>query len=76
MPIIRAGIQKDGQAFFGDASWRAAYLRKQAILGAQAAKNPPFNQQQKPVIGDHHLANGRTNGVEEVYKLKNPGAFI
>ena len=75
MPIIRAGVNGNG-AFFGDASWRAAYLRKQAILGAQAAKIPQFDQKKKPLIRDQHLANGVTNGVQEVYILKNNGAFI
>jgi hypothetical protein len=75
MPIIRAGVNGN-VAFFGDASMRAAYLRKQAILGAQKAKNPEFDQKKKPLIRDQHLANGVTNGVQEVYILKNNGAFI
>ena len=75
MPIIRAGINGN-VAFFGDASMRTAYLRKQAILGSQKAKTPQFDQTKKPLIGDHHLSTGVTNGVQEVYILKNNGAFI
>jgi hypothetical protein len=75
MPIIRGGINGN-QPFFGDASLRTAYLRKHAINGVQRGKNTPFDQSVKPNFVNGHLKQGFTNGVKEVFIMKNPAGFI
>jgi hypothetical protein len=75
MPIIRAGINGD-QPFFGDASFRTAYLRKQANLGVQAGKIIQYNQEEKPSFVSGHLKQGFTNGVKDVFIMKNRASFI
>ena len=80
MPIIRAGGTKG--SFFGDASYRTAMLRKQAIVKGQCQKQTcttsslAVNQAKKPLISEHHLTKGFTNGVAEYMLQKNPNGFI
>ena len=76
MPIIRGGINSKNQAFFGDASLRTAYLRKQAINGVQGGKAVKNDQSEKPNFVSGHLKQGFTNGVQEVFIMKNPASFI
>ena len=79
--ILRAGGTKS--SFYGDASYRTAYLRKQAIISGQAQKTGNVQtsmstqaQAKKPLISEHHLTKGFTNGVQEFIILKNPNGFI
>jgi len=74
--ILRAGGNKGPQ--FGDASYRTAYLRKQAIISGQAQKTGGDNtflsasaQALKPLISEHHLTKGTDNGTREVLWVKN-----
>lgn len=75
MPIIRGGINGN-QPFFGDASLRTAYLRKQANLGVQAGKTNSYDQEVKPNFVSGHLKQGFTNGVKDVFIMKNRASFI
>ena len=66
-------------SFYGDASYRTAYLRKQAITSGQYQKtrNPATSMSsnaraKKPLISEHHLTKGFTNGVQEFMLIKNP----
>jgi hypothetical protein len=71
-------------SFYGDASFRTAALRKQAIVNGQIQKcggglcnvlvNPIVSI--KPLMGEHHLQKGSTGGVMEIISLKNPNGFI
>lgn len=80
--ILRAGIGSKGGRDFGDASFRTAYLRKQAIISGQCQKETcatsmsATNQAKKPLISEHHLTKGFSNGVEEYIQLKNPAGFF
>lgn len=80
MPIIRAGGTKG--SLYGDASYRTAAIRKQAIVKAQCKKDTcatslsTENQLKKPLISEHHLTKGFTNGVTEFIIQKNPNGFI
>ena len=73
--ILRAGSLKG--SFYGDASYRTAMLRKQAIVKGQCQKETcatsmsTENQAKKPFIGEHHLEKGFTNGVMEFIQIKN-----
>lgn len=51
-----------------DASSRTELLRRRAIIDRQVAKVPSDDQSQKPLIGEHHLQKGFTNGIVE-YKF-------
>jgi hypothetical protein len=76
--ILRSANLKG--SYYGDASYRTADLRKQAILSGQVQKtgNPATSmsaaaQATKPLISEHHLTKGFTNGVQEFFVLgKNP----
>jgi hypothetical protein len=80
MSTIIRGANTKG-SFYGDASYRTAYLRKQAVVGLQLQKtgNPPVladvmsitNQAKKPLISERHLTKGSTNGVMEFIHIKN-----
>ena len=59
MPII--AITNKGSA--PDSSMRIEILRRRAIINGQSAKQPQFNQYQKPFIGQYHLTDGFTNGI-------------
>jgi hypothetical protein len=84
MPITRAGGTKG--SFYGDSSYRTAAIRKEAILNGQAKKkvqspanNDLFsfiNQSKKPLISEHHLTKGSTNGSMEFIQVRNPNGFI
>lgn len=84
MPITRAGGTKG--SFYGDSSYRTAAIRKQAIVNGQAKKqfqNPTdsdllsaTNQAKKPLISEHHLTKGSTNGSMEFFQAWNPNGFI
>lgn len=80
MPITRAGNLKG--SFFGDASYRTAMLRKQAIIKGQCQKetcatsSSAENQLKKPLISEHHLTKGFKNGVAEYFLQKHPNGFI
>ena len=81
--ILRAGLDAKGGRYFGDASYRTAYLRKQAVLSGQAQKTGSAAtsmstgaQARKPLISEHHLTTGFSNGVEEFIVLKNPAGFF
>ena len=75
MPITRAGSNKG--SYYGDASYRTAFLRKQAIVKGQCTKETcstflsTENQFKKPFIGEHHLEKGFTNGITELVLIKN-----
>jgi len=74
--ILRSASNKG--SYYGDASYRTAYLRKQAIISGQFQKtgNNTFKsttaQAMKPLISEHHLTTGSKNGVMEVFMIKNP----
>lgn len=80
MSTILRGANTKG-SYYGDASYRTAYLRKQAIVGLQLQKTgvPPVlanvmsatNQAKKPLISEHHLTKGSTNGSMEFIQIKN-----
>jgi hypothetical protein len=82
--ILRSANNKG--SFYGDASYRTAYLRKQAIVGLQLQKtgNPPVisqvmsseNQAKKPLISEHHLTKGSMNGVMEFINIKNKSGIF
>jgi hypothetical protein len=82
--ILRAASNKG--SYYGDASYRTAYLRKQAVIGLQLQKtgNPPVpsqvmsgeNQAKKPLISEHHLTKGSTNGVMEFIHIKNQSGIF
>jgi hypothetical protein len=81
--ILRAGIGSKGGRDFGDASYRTAYLRKQAIIAGQVSKtgNPATTmttaaQAMKPLLTEHHLTQGFTKGIQEFIVLKNPTGFF
>lgn len=84
MPVIHAGGTKG--PLYGDASYRTAAIRKQAIVNGQAKKkfqypNDPDllsadNQSKKPLISEHHLTKGSTNGSMEFIQAWNPNGFI
>lgn len=46
-----------------DASSRTEMIRRRAIIAGQVAKKPSGDQHQKPLIGEHHLQKGFTNGT-------------
>ena len=82
--ILRSANTKG--SYYGDASYRTAYLRKQAVIGLQLQKtgNPPVranvmttaNQAKKPLISEHHLTKGSTNGVMEFIHIKNKSGIF
>jgi hypothetical protein len=78
--ILRAGGTKG--SFYGDASYRTAMLRKQAIIKGQCQKETcatslsAENQAKKPLISEHHLTKGFKNGVAEYILQKHPNGFI
>lgn len=82
--ILRSANNKG--SYYGDASYRTAYLRKQAIVGLQLQKtgNPAVpsvvmstvNQAKKPLISEHHLTKGSTNGVMEFISIKNKSGIF
>ena len=80
MPIIRAGGTKG--SYYGDASYRTAAIRKQAVVGNQCQKETcaesmsAVNQVKKPLISEHHLTKGSTNGYMEYIVARNPKGFI
>jgi hypothetical protein len=80
MPIIRAGGTKG--SLYGDASYRIAAIRKQAIVNGQCQKQTcatstsATNQLKKPLISEHHLTKGSTNGSMEYIQAWNPNGFI
>jgi hypothetical protein len=51
-----------------DASSRTELLRRKAIIASQVAKVPIDDPTKKPLIGEHHLQKGFTNGIVE-YKF-------
>lgn len=73
--ILRSANTKG--SYYGDASYRTAYLRRQAILSGQKQKTGDNTflstaaQAEKPLISEHHLTKGSTNGVMEVLMIKN-----
>lgn len=75
--ILRSANLKG--SYYGDASYRTAYLRKQAIISGQVQKTGDpatsltiASQAKKPLISEHHLTKGFTNGVQEFILIKNP----
>ena len=84
MPIIRAGGTKG--SLYGDSSYRTAAIRKQAIVNGQSKKQFQYpndtnlmsaeNQAKKPLISEHHLTKGSTNGSMEFIQAWNPNGFI
>jgi hypothetical protein len=76
MSTVLRGANSKG-SYYGDASYRTAYLRKQAVLNGQRQKtgNTSFLQGdalfKKPLISEHHLTKGSDNGVRETYMIKN-----
>lgn len=72
--LLSAGGSKG--SYYGDASYRTAAIRKNAIINAQKSKNstPEFDSTQKPFIKEQHLAGGFSTGVLDViYKVNNKG---
>ena len=82
--ILRAGLSKSGTSMvYGDSSYRTAWLRKQAILSGQVQKtgSPATSmsseaQAMKPLISEHHLTKGFTNGVQEFIIIKNSNGIF
>jgi hypothetical protein len=80
--IIRAGGTKG--SLYGDSSNRTAALRSRAIILGQSQKIPgnptdflsAEGQLKKPLISEHHLTKGSTNGVKEVLWIKNKDGFF
>jgi hypothetical protein len=80
--ILRAGGSKS--SFYGDASYRTAWLRKQAIISGQLQKTNGDTtavmsteaQAMKPLISEHHLTKGFTNGVQEFILIKNKNGIF
>jgi len=82
--ILRSANNKG--SYYGDSSYRTAYLRRQAIIGLQLQKtgNPavPANvmsastQAMKPLISEHLLTKGSTNGVMEFIQMKNSSGIF
>jgi hypothetical protein len=77
MSTVIRGANTKG-SYYGDASYRTAYIRKQAIISGQAQKTgnvatsmSGVAQSTKPLISEHHLTNGFTNGVQEFILIKN-----
>lgn len=80
MSTIIRGANTKG-SFYGDASYRTAYLRRQSVLKLQLQKtgDPPVlgdvmsstNQAKKPLISERHLTKGSTNGSMEFIQIKN-----
>jgi len=74
--VLRSANNKG--SYYGDASYRTAYLRKQAIISGQKQKTgdntfqSAVAQAKKPLISEHHLTKGTSNGVMEVFMIKNP----
>lgn len=70
--LLSAGGSKG--SYYGDASYRTAAIRKNAIINAQKSKEPDFDPTQKPLIKEQHLAGGFSTGVIDVlYKVNNKG---
>lgn len=76
--VLRSGTDNTKSSMYGDASYRTAFLRKQAIQKGQFQKtgNPTTSMTytasvQKPLISEHHLTKGFTNGVQEFMLIKN-----
>jgi len=83
--ILRAGYSKSGGGVmvYGDSSYRTAWIRKQAIIRGQAQKTADVEttmttaaQAMKPLISEHHLTKGFTNGVQEFMTIKNPSGIF
>jgi hypothetical protein len=85
--ILRSANNKG--SYYGDASYRTAYLRKQAIVGLQiqktvfSGKAPDLTQvmstaiqAKKPLISEHHLTKGSTNGSMEFIQIKNKSGIF
>ena len=80
--IIRAGGTKG--SLYGDSSNRTAALRSRAIILGQSQKLPgdPTGflsgeaQAKKPLISEHLLTKGSTNGVKELFWIKNKDGFF
>lgn len=78
MSTVIRGANSKG-SYFGDASYRTAYIRKQAICSGQAMKEGTCdkarssdNQAKKPLLAEQHLSKGSTNGSMEFLFIKNP----
>jgi len=80
--ILRSGADNTKSSMYGDASYRTAFLRKQAIVKGQCQKetcatsSSAANQAKKPLISEHHLTKGFTNGVQEFILQKNPNGIF
>jgi len=80
--ILRSGTDNTKSSMYGDASYRTAFLRKQAIVKGQCQKETcatsrsAENQAKKPLISEHHLTKGFTNGVEEYILIKNKNGIF
>ena len=80
--ILRSGTDNTKSSMYGDASYRTAFLRKQAIVKGQCTKETcassmsTENQSKKPLISEHHLTKGFTNGVEEFMLIKNKNGIF
>ena len=80
--ILRAGMDNRKSPMYGDASYRTAWLRKQAIQKGQYQKETAAtsmsteNQAKKPLISEHHLTKGFDNGVKEFILMKNKDGFF
>jgi len=82
--IIRAGGTKG--SLYGDSSNRTAAIRSRVVKQLQFQKtgDPPVldqvmsgtNQAKKPLISEHHLTKGSTNGVMEFIYIKNKDGFF
>lgn len=81
MSTVIRGANSKG-SYFGDASYRTAYIRKQAICSGQAMKETcakarsSDNQAKKPLLTEQHLSKGSTNGSMEFLFIKNPSGIF
>jgi len=84
MPVIRGASSKG--SYYGDSSNRTAELRSQSVLKLQLVKTgvpadlsqvlSAANQVKKPLISEHHLTKGSTNGSMEFLQIRNPFGFF
>ena len=80
--ILRSGTDNTKSSMYGDASYRTAFLRKQTIVKGQCQKETcatsksAENQAKKPLISEHHLTKGFTNGVTEYMLIKNKNGIF
>jgi hypothetical protein len=72
--VVSAGGTKS--PYYADASYRTAAIRKAAIIGAQKAKNPPFDPDQKPFVKEQHIGGRFHDGILDATLKLNCQGFM